>query len=46
MTEKKTKKFTAFSSDEKYDREIRWKKTKNGFHDHGPILAWCLHKTS
>ena len=25
----------------KNDREIRWKKTKNGFYHHGQIIAWC-----
>ena len=41
MTEKQTDRFTDFSFGEKFDREIRWKKTKNEFHDHGQILAWC-----
>ena len=41
MTEKQTNRFTDHSFGKKYDREIRWKKTKNGFHDHGQVLAWC-----
>ena len=24
-----------------WKKKIRWKKTKNGFHHHGQILAWC-----
>ena len=24
------------------DREVRWKKSKNGFHNHGQFVAiWC-----
>ena len=46
MTEKQTNRFTGFTFGLKYDRELRWKKTKNGFHHHGQILAWCQNKTS
>ena len=45
MTEKQTNRFTGFTFGLKYDRELRWKKTKNGFHHHGQILAWCYNKT-
>ena len=46
MTEKQTNRFTDFTFGQRYDREVTWKKTKNGFHHHGQILAWCLNKTS
>ena len=32
MTEKQTNKFTDFTFGQKYNREVRRKKTKNGFH--------------
>ena len=38
MTEKQTKRFTDFIDGKKNDTEIRWKKTKNGFHRHGQII--------
>ena len=42
MTEKQTNKFTDFTYGLKDDRELRWKKTKNGFNHHGQITAiWC-----
>ena len=42
MTEKKTNRFTDFTLSFLDDREVRWKKTKNGFHRDGQIIAiWC-----
>ena len=41
MTQKQTNRFTDFIFGQKDDNGIRWKKTKNRFHDHGQILAWC-----
>ena len=26
------------------EKYIRWKKTKNKFHHHGQIIAWCQNK--
>ena len=39
MTEKQTNRFTDFTFGSKEDREVRWKKTKNGFHHHPHIKA-------
>ena len=41
MTEKKTNRFTDFTFGQNDDRDVRWKKTKNGFHNHGQIIAIC-----
>ena len=42
MTNKQTNRFTDFTFEFSDDREVRWKKTKNGFHHHGQIIAiWC-----
>ena len=41
MTEKQTNRFPDFTFGEKDDREVRSKKTKNRFHHHGQIIAWC-----
>ena len=32
---------TPFGPYEKDDRNVRWKKTKNKFHHHSQIIAWC-----
>ena len=43
MTDKQTNIFTGFTFLD--DREVRQKKTKNGFHYHGQIIAiWCDKK--
>ena len=39
MTEKQTNRFTDLIFGQKYDREVRWKKTKNRFHHHGQVLV-------
>ena len=39
MTEKQTNRFTHFTFDYKDDRQVRWKKIKNGSHHHGEIIA-------
>ena len=36
-----TNRFTDFTFGWKDDREVRWKKTKNEFHHHVQIIAWC-----
>ena len=42
MTDKQNNRFTDFTFDFLDDREVRWKKTKNGYHYHGQIIAmWC-----
>ena len=42
MTNKQTNRFTDFTFEFSDDREVRWKKTKNGFHHHCQIIAiWC-----
>ena len=42
MTEKQTNRFSHFTFGFLDDREVRLKKTKNGFHHHGQIVAiWC-----
>ena len=42
MTDKQNNRFTDFAFDFLDDREVRWKKTKNGYHYHGQIIAmWC-----
>ena len=41
MIEKQTNRFADFTFGKKYDRKVRWKKTKNGFHHHGKILKLC-----
>ena len=39
MTDKQTNGFTNFTFDFLDDREVRWKKTENGFHHHGEIIT-------
>ena len=42
MTNKQTNRFTDLTSEFSDDREVRWKKTKNGFYHHCQIIAiWC-----
>ena len=42
MTEKQTNRFTDFTFGFLDDGELRWKKTKNGFHHHGQIIDMVL----
>ena len=35
MTDKQINRFTDFTFEFLYDREVRWKKTKAGFHHRG-----------
>ena len=35
MTDKQINRFTDFTFEFLDDREVRWKKTKTGFHHHG-----------
>ena len=39
MTEKHTNRFTDFTFGFLDDREVRWKRAKNGFDHHGQIIA-------
>ena len=39
MTKKQTNRFTDFTFGFLDDKEVRWKKTKNGFYHHGQIIA-------
>ena len=45
MTEKQSNRFTDFSFGLKYDREVRWKKTKNGFLRHDQIYQLMNRKS-
>ena len=42
MTEKQTNRFADFTFGFLDDGELRWKKTKNGFHHHGQIIDVVL----
>ena len=39
MTDKQSNRFADFTFDFLDDREVRWKKTKNGYHYHGQIIG-------
>ena len=44
MIEKQTNRFTDFTFGFLGDREVRWEKTKNGFHYQGQMIAVDMFK--